>query len=300
MRFDVVCFGALNVDRLYKVRRIAKAEEESVILDYKELPGGSAANTAVGLARLGVKTGYIGKVADDPPGRLLLKDFENVGVDTDGIMTSQRGRSGSVMGFVDEQGERALYVDPGVNDLIDSDEIDLGYVSESTFLHLTSFVGEKPLEAQIRLVNRLPDMKVTLDPGELYARRGWSGIRSLIEKCFAVFPNENELKLLTCEDYEKGAKRLIDAGVRVVAVKLGRNGSYITDGSEAILVEPFTVKAMDTTGAGDAFCAGFLYGLVENKPLKECGALGNFVASRCITKMGAREGLPRLHELPRI
>ncbi|MDH5440440.1 MAG: carbohydrate kinase family protein [Candidatus Bathyarchaeota archaeon] len=300
MRFDVVCFGALNVDRLYKVRRIAKAEEESVILDYKELPGGSAANTAVGLAGLGVKTGYIGKVADDSGGKLLLRDFEDVGVDTGGIITSEGGRSGSVMGFVDEEGERALYVDPGVNDLVDSDDIDLDYVSESTFLHLTSFVGEKPLEAQIRLVNRLPDVKVTLDPGELYARRGWSGIKSLIEKCFAVFPNENELRLLTCKDYEKGAKRLIDAGVRVVAVKLGRNGSYVTDGSEAIVVEPFTVKAMDTTGAGDAFCAGFLYGLVENKPLKECGALGNFVASRCITKMGAREGLPRLHELPRI
>jgi ribokinase len=300
MRFDVVCFGALNVDRLYKVRRITKADEESVILDYKELPGGSAANTAVGLARLGVKTGYVGKVADDPGGRLLLGDFEDVGVDTHGIMTSERGRSGSVIGFVDERGERALYVDPGVNDLIDPDEIDVGYVSESTFLHLTSFVGQKPIEAQIRLVNRLADVKVTLDPGELYARRGWSGMKSLIEKCFAVFPNGNELRLLTCKDYEKGAKKLIDAGVCVVAVKLGRNGCYVTDGTEAIMVEPFRVKAIDTTGAGDAFCAGFLYGLVKKKPLKECGTLGNFVASRCIVKMGAREGLPRLDELPRI
>jgi len=66
------------------------------------------------------------------------------------------------------------------------------------------------------------------------------------------------------------------------------------------MVEPFRVKAIDTTGAGDAFCAGFLYGLVKKKPLKECGTLGNFVASRCIVKMGAREGLPRLDELPRI
>ena len=300
MRFDAVCFGALNVDRLYKVRRIAKAEEESVILDYKELPGGSAANTAVGLARLGVKTGYIGKVADDSGGKLLLKDFEDVGVDTGGIMTSERGRSGSVMGFVDEEGERALYVDPGVNDLIDSHEIDLGYVSESTFLHLTSFVGEKPLEAQIRLVNRLADVKVTLDPGELYARRGWSGMKSLIEKCFAVFPNENELRLLTCEDHEKGAKRLIDAGVSIVAVKLGKQGCYVTDGTQELLIEPFKARVTDTTGAGDAFCAGFLYGLVEKKPLRECGTLGNFVASRCIVKLGAREGLPRLDELSRI
>ncbi|MFQ6094686.1 MAG: carbohydrate kinase family protein [Candidatus Bathyarchaeia archaeon] len=300
MRFDVVCFGALNVDRLFKVRRIAKAEEESVILDYKQLPGGSAANTAVGLANLGVKTGYIGKVADDPGGRFLLKAFEDVGVDTQGIVVTTEGRSGSVMGFIDDEGERALYVDPGVNDLIDFDEIDLEYVSEARFLHLTSFVGEKPLDAQIRVVKSLPDVKVTLDPGELYARRGWSRMKPLIERCFAVFPNQNELRLLTGEDYKEGARRFIEAGVSVVAVKLGRRGCYVTDESEEYMIKPFKVKVSDTTGAGDAFSAGFLYGLVTNKSLKECGVLGNFVASRCIRKVGAREGLPRLEDLPEI
>ena len=298
MRFDVVCFGALNVDRLFKVRRIAKAEEESVILDCKELPGGSAANTAVGLANLGVKTGYIGKVADDAGGRLLLKAFEDVGVNVDGIKKASVGRSGSVMGFINHDGDRALYVDPGVNDLIDFNEIDLDYVSESTFLHLTSFVGERPLKTQIELAESLSDMKVTLDPGELYARRGWSMMRPLMERCFAVFPNENELRLLTGADSKEGAKRLIETGVSIVAVKLGRRGCYVTDGVKKYLIEPFKVKVVDTTGAGDAFCAGFLYGLVRNKPLKECGVLGNLVASRCITKIGAREGLPKLRDLP--
>ena len=125
-------------------------------------------------------------------------------------------------------------------------------------------------------------------------------MRPLMERCFAVFPNENELRLLTGADNKEGAKRLIETGVSIVAVKLGRRGCYVTDGVKKYMIEPFKVKVVDTTGAGDAFCAGFLYGLVRNKPLKECGVLGNFVASRCITKIGAREGLPKLRDLPRV
>lgn len=298
MKFDVVCFGALNVDKLFKVNRIAKAEEESIILGFKESPGGSAANTAVGLARLGVETGYVGKVADDPEGELLLKAFIDEGVDTRGIAISKGSRSGVVLGFVDEEGERALYVDPGANDLIGFNEISLGYVAESDFLHLTSFVGEKPFEAQIELVRNLLKMKVTLDPGEIYARKGWSRMKPLIERCFAAFLNENELRLLTGNGCEEGAEQLVDIGASIVAVKLGKRGCYVTDGVETHLIKPYRVSVVDTTGAGDAFCAGFLYGLIEGKPLKYCGLLGNFVASRCITKIGAREGLPRLKDLP--
>jgi len=78
---------------------------------------------------------------------------------------------------------------------------------------------------------------------------------------------------------------------------LGSKGCYVTDGRESHHVEAFKVKVVDTTGAGDAFCAGFLYGLISGKSLYECGRLGNFVASRCIIKMGARTGLPTLADL---
>ena len=90
---------------------------------------------------------------------------------------------------------------------------------------------------------------------------------------------------------------LLDEGAGVVAVKLGEKGCYVTDGKESHLIEPYKVRVVDTTGAGDAFCAGFLYGLVEGKDLYQCGKLGNFMASRCITKVGARKGLPRHSEL---
>jgi ribokinase len=297
MRFDIICFGALNVDRLYRVNRIAREDEESYITDFEEVPGGSAANTAVGLARLGLKIGFMGKVSDDREGNLLVEDFQKEGVDTNGIVVLRGDRSGVVVGFVDREGERALYVDPGVNDFLQFEDIDLKYAQNTEFFHLTSFVGETPLRAQKNLIRILSGVRVSFDPGELYTRRGLASLQPMIKRSTVLFLNRNEMKVLTGEGYEKGSKILIEKGASIVTVKLGKKGCYVTDGKENHLVGPYKVEVVDTTGAGDAFCAGFLYGLMKNKDLHECGRLANFVASRSITKVGARDGLPKVSDL---
>jgi ribokinase len=298
-RFDVVGFGALNVDKLFKVNRIAAAEEESFITDSAETCGGSAANTVVGLARLGCEVGFIGKVASDREGKALLEEFRREGVDTKGIAIAKEGRSGTVMGFVDENGDRALYVDPGVNSQVELSEGIKRYALQTKFLHLTSFVGEESFQTQKKILEILPeDVLVSFDPGALYARKGLTALGSIVEKSFALMPNAGELELLTgMKDYRKGAEAMLKMGVKVVAVKLGNRGCYITDGRRSHNVEAFKVNVISTTGAGDAFCAGFLYGLIKHKSLEECGRIGNFVASRCTTKMGARIGLPTLKDL---
>jgi ribokinase len=297
--FDAIGFGGLNVDRLFKVNKIAMTEEESFITDSEEACGGSAANTIVGLARLGCRVGFVGKVACDREGRMLVEDFRREGVDANGIIYAKHGRSGTVIGFVDREGSRALYVDPGVNDTVGFDEINRDYVFQTRFLHLTSFVGEESFQAQKKLVEALPKVvKLSLDPGELYARRGSAKLEPIIKRTFALMPNQGELELLTGKaDYTKGAEVLVGKGVKMVAVKLGGEGCYVTDGRQAFQIRSFKVKVVDTTGAGDAFCAGFLYGLIYEKSLYECGRLGNLVASRCIMKMGARPGLPRIKDL---
>lgn len=300
MTLEAVCFGALNMDKLYRVNRIAREDEESFILDLKETPGGSAANTAVGLARLGIKTGYLGKVSDDREGKLLIKDFKKEKVDTHGTIISRGERTGTVIGFVDTNGERALYAGPGANDSLSFEEIDPEYVNGAKFLHLTSFGGKKPFEAQKRLVETLSGTRVSLDPGEFYSRLGLEALRPIIKKCFILFPNGKEVQLLTKKGYKDGASLLMKEGANIIAVKLGGEGCYVTDGKESHLIGSYEKKLVDTTGAGDAFCAGFLYGLIRSKDLYECGKLGNFVAARCIEKVGAREGLPRLSDLSKM
>jgi ribokinase len=298
-RFDVVGFGALNVDKLFRVNRIAAKEEESFITDFAETCGGSAANTVVGLAKLGCKAGFIGKVADDREGKMLLEEFRREGVDTKGVAVAKQGRSGAVVGFVDENGDRALYIDPGVNDHVKLDDKNKTYASQTGFLHLTSFVGEESFQTQRRILETIAeDVMVSFDPGALYARKGLAVLESIVERAFVLMPNVGELKLLTgMADYKKAAEAMLRKGVKVVAVKLGSRGCYVTDGEQSHDVEAFKVNVVDTTGAGDAFCAGFLYGLIKHKTLEECGRIGNFVASRCTTKMGARVGLPTLEDL---
>jgi ribokinase len=111
-------------------------------------------------------------------------------------------------------------------------------------------------------------------------------------------PNALELEQITGQkDHKKGAAFLLGKGVEIVAVKLGSDGCYVTNGYEQHHIEAYKVPVVDTTGAGDAFNAGFLYGVLNKKSLLECGKIGNFVASRCVMKMGARAGLPYAKDL---
>jgi ribokinase len=203
------------------------------------------------------------------------------------------------MGFVYKKGQRALYIDSGVNDTIRFSEVNSEYASRTKLLHLTSFVGQTVLQTQIKLLETLPrEVRVSFDPGAIYARLGLDKLDKIVRRAFVIIPNSGELELLTGEtDYCRGADLLLQKGIRMVAVKLGSKGCYVTDGRETHLIEPFKVKVVDTTGAGDAFCAGFLYGLIHDKTLEECGRIGNFVASRCIMKIGARTGLPYKKDL---
>lgn len=306
MSFDVVGFGALNVDKLYNVNRIAHEDEESYITGLTESCGGSAANTIVGLSRLGLNTGFVGKVTSDREGAFLLKNLEDESVDTDGVILEDDGRSGVVSGFVDRDGQRALYVDPGVNDLIEEEEIQTDYVISSKIIHMASFVGQfedKSIKAQKAILKRIPDdVSVSLDPGRLYAERGMNFLEKFLERTNIILINEAELNLLTEEKYkgnykgtkicEKGSKILLDYGIDIIAVKRGDKGVYVTDGCQSYFMDAFEVQSVDTTGAGDAFNAGFLYGLIKGENIENSGLIGNFVASKCVEKYGATNGLP--------
>ncbi len=306
MSLDVVGFGALNVDKLYNVNKIAHEDEESYITGLTESCGGSAANTIVGLSRLGLNTGFIGKVASDREGTLLLKNLEDESVDTNGVILESDGRSGVVNGFVDRNGQRALYVDPGVNDLMGEDEVQTDYVAGSNVLHMASFVGkfeDKSIKSQKAFLKSIPDdISVSLDPGRLYAERGMDFLEKFLKRTNILLINEAELNLLTKEKYngnykgnktcEKGSKILLDCGIDIIAVKRGVKGVFVTDGYQSYFMDAFKVQCVDTTGAGDAFNAGFLYGLIKGENIKNSGLIGNFVASKCVEKCGATNGLP--------
>ena len=297
---EVAGFGALNIDNLYKVNKISCKDDESYINDLSVSCGGSAANTMIGLSRLGLQSGFIGKISIDQEGQLLLANLKKEGVDTEGIIVSNKGRSGKVLGFVDEYGERSLYVDPGVNDNIIFKEINLDYFNNLKLLHLTSFVGDS-IKAQKQVINEISEnITVSFDPGRIYVEKGIKYIKDILERTNIILINEEELKHLIKDKYEtckEKAEALLDYGVEIVVVKRGEEGSFITDGEINHSIKPFNVKCIDTTGAGDAFNAGFIYGYINGETLRETTIIGNFIASQCIEAEGAIKGLPKLHKL---
>ncbi|NIA03298.1 MAG: sugar kinase [Nitrospirae bacterium] len=295
----VIGFGALNLDRIFYVDRIVKPDEEGFISSVENHPGGSAANTIVGLSRLGVPTGYIGKVADDEAGNILLENLDNENIDINMVRTAS-GRSGACLIMVDGKGNRGILVDPGVNDTISMADIDPELADSAKLIHITSFAcrdAETSFETQKELAAST-SAEISLDPGTLYAERGTEALIDFIQKARVVLPSDHELTLMTgCGDIWDGADMLIDTGAKWVVVKRGDKGCYVTDGTNGIELPPRKVDVVDTTGAGDAFNAGFIYSMLQGKDIETCGRIGNITASISITKRGAREGLPYKDQL---
>lgn len=168
---EIIGFGALNVDKLYSVEHIVSADEESFIKSETDTPGGSAANTIVGLARLGCDASIIGKIAEDEDGDLIEYNLAVNGVYTNNLIYSDTGSTGKCLGFVDGDGERCLYISPGVNDEIQVGEINLLNIMRCKIMHYTSFVGDS-FNAQIDLLEKLSDETLlSFDPGMLYVQK---------------------------------------------------------------------------------------------------------------------------------
>ncbi len=290
---QVVGFGALNMDLLHQVDSIAGADEETFIKNVTTSCGGSAANTIIGLSKLGLKTGYIGKIATDSPGKLLKNNLLKENVDTTHLLISPDGRSGQVMGFIDSKGQRALYVDPGVNDDIRISDIDLEYVNQSQVLHLTSFVGDS-FKTQLKLLEEMEDdVILSFDPGRIYVEKGLKTLEKIIERTDILLINEIELQILMgSSSYQESALELQEMGLNIVVVKRGAEGVYATSPEDEVDLPPFPVECRDSTGAGDAFNAGFLYAHLNHFSLKESCRSGNLIASKCIQSEGATSGLP--------
>jgi ribokinase len=172
----------------------------------------------------------------------------------------------------------------------------LSCVNSARYLHLSSFVGETIIDVQREILDR-SKAKISFAPGMLYARRGLDALSEIVSNVKVVFLNRDEIEILTGSGYREGAGALNEIGAEIVVVTLGGDGCYIRTSDAEVSSPGLAARAVDTTGAGDAFCAGFLYGLLMDEPLSVCGRFGNFVAAKCIGAVGAREGLPRVFEI---
>ena len=304
---SVVGLGALNVDRIFRVERLL-ANGESAVEDGGAFAGGSAANTVFGLGRLGIDTGFCGAVGKDAGGRLLLQDFKKAGTDTSRIITLPDVSSGTVF-CLSAPYKRSLYVLAGANSRLGLTDIDMDYINGAEYLHLSSFVDNTQFNLSLQIIERLAKtVKLSFSPGALYAARGMKAFRPFLARTDVLFINRDEIEKLSGEDYQKAAVVCLKAGCKTVVVTLGKGvkqasrtiAAYVRDSRNQWFIDagkPSRIKVADTTGAGDAFAAGFLYGALEEKDWQTCGRLGHCAARLSLKCSGARGGLPTRRQL---
>ena len=296
---EVIGFGALNVDKLYSVDKIVSKDEESFIKSETDTPGGSASNTIIGLSRLGCSTSIIGKIAEDSEGDLIEYNLAVNGVYTNNLIYSDNGSTGKCIGFVDKEGERCLYINPGVNDDIKIGEINPLNIMRCKIMHYTSFVGDS-FKTQIELLEKLNKQTIlSFDPGMLYVQKGFEALKPILERTDILFINESELRLL-CNNNDKSLKELaiefLDFGIGTVVIKQGSKGVFAMNREESCEVESYKCDVVDTTAAGDSFNSGFLYSFLKGFNLEKSCRIGNWVASKSIEGFGM-EKFPSLKDL---
>jgi ribokinase len=306
---DIVGFGAMNIDHMYRVDELV-VDGEQLVGGIESLPGGSAANTVYGLAKLGLKAGFVGAVGTDDAGNELIKDLRAVSVDTSQIRIKKGERTGTTICLSDKLGGRGIYVSPGANSLLGPEDIDLSYLNRTRILHLSSFADDGQFKLQGDVTEKLPiSVTVSLSPGMLYVARGLKALTPLLKRAHIAFLNRDEIERLTDKGFEEGAKELVKSRCRIVVVTLGKGvakgkgmmvTAHIYDGKKEYEVKSEKISSklpLETTGAGDAFAAGFLFGFLKGKSLEECGLLGDIMSSFAIKEVGARKGLPSLAQL---
>lgn len=260
----------------------------------REISGGSAANTLAGLAALGAKCAFIGQVADDQFGAVFAHDIRAGGIAFDtparaGAPTAQ------CLIFVSPDGQRTMNTFLGASQSLPSEALDEAQIASARVLYLEGYLWdpEQPRAAMRRAIAAARgagrEVAFTLSDGFVISRHG-DDFRALIAagEIDVLFANEDELAALTGLDFEQGLASLA-AKVRTLVVTRGEQGAVaIEQGSRAEVPAEPIAKVVDTTGAGDLFAAGFLYGHVRGKSLAERLKLGAICAAEIISHYGAR------------
>ncbi|WP_347549173.1 aminoimidazole riboside kinase [Pseudalkalibacillus hwajinpoensis] len=244
-------------------------------LTYQKSPGGAPANVSVGLARLGVKSTFLGKVGDDVLGRFLQETLQNYGVDVSTMILTESARTGVVFVTNAKNGERSFdfYINPSADRFLNAEEISDDVFARHRILHFGSIsmisepsrsATKKAVETARKngmLVSYDPNLRLGLWESEVRAKET---IVSMLSEADILKLSEEELTFITGEEnIEAGIKKLSHYKIPVIFITMGEEGSLVFTPEYSLRVPAMKVKAVDTTGAGDAFVSGILHGFNE-------------------------------------
>jgi len=254
--------------------------------------GGSAANTIVGIADMGGKASYAGKTGADGFGHRYLDEMKQLGIGLE--VPASEGDTGTCVVLITPDAQRTMLTHLGVSASLSDSDIDGDEIAKAKYLYVEGylFAGESTKAAAYRAIElaKKHGVKVALtvsDPFLIDICR--DEFQHLIEgPVDLLFCNEIEAQSLTGYDDPIKAAETIHKHCENVALTLGKNGSILMHEGEVIAIEGVEVDAIDTTGAGDMYAAGVLYGITNGLTWKQAGHLGSHAAGRIVSQLGAR------------
>ncbi|MCD6363557.1 MAG: ribokinase [Synergistetes bacterium] len=295
MRVAVV--GSINMDLIFRVKRLPLEGETMGALSFSSAGGGKGANQAISCARLGVETYIVGCVGDDPFGSELLERLKAEGIDVSFVRRAGGISTGLAVILLLPDGENSIVISPGANyelevkDLLSARE---ALIKASVLLLQLEVPVEIVIEAA--KIAKNGGSTVILDPAP--AKRLPDEIWKLVD---IVLPNEVELRLLTGEeDVLAGGRKLVEMGVKSVIVTLGENGALLINQDGYMSFPAVKVDVVDTTSAGDAFAGGLASALVKGWNIEDAIRFATCAGALACTRLGAQPSLPFLKETLRL
>ena len=292
---DISVLGIFVADISFSGSKIPAVGETILGNKYNIGPGGKGCNQAIAIARLGGKVNFISKIGKDSYGELALNTLKKNKINTKNIIQDTNLQTGVAGILVDKNsGKNAINVIVGAPSTLKINEIDdqMNLIKNSK-IFLTQLEVPKDVTLHCLKVAKENGCVTILNPAPA------SEISKEFYNNIDFFtPNETEaefytgIKITNEKDAKQAADKLINLGIKKVIITLGEKGLFYSDGKEKIYLKAHSVKAIDTTGAGDAFNGGLAFGISNGKSIKECLALANKVAGISTTKLGAGNAMP--------
>ena len=295
---DITVLGIFVADISFSGEKIPSTGETILGDNYNIGPGGKGCNQAIAISRLGGKVNFITKLGNDNYGKLAVNNLKKDNVDISNIIISDKHKTGVAGIHVDRNtGKNAITVVRGAPESLSIEEININIIKNSK-IFLTQL--EIPLDVTFHCLKKAKEESLINILNPAPACKLSNDFFKLVDY---FTPNETEaefytgIKISNKNDAKESAKKLYEMGIKNVIITLGEKGLYYFNGKEEIYMEANQVKAIDTTGAGDAFNGGFSFALLKGKKIKDCLEFANKVAGLSTTKLGAGDSMPNLKEL---
>jgi ribokinase len=289
---EVVALGDVNVDIIAHFAAYPAKGEEALAFWTEMHCGGSAANTVIALARMGISTSLVARVGSDAWASRIDDCLEQAGVSRGALQRDTEAMTGLMYVVVTADGERTMLGHRGANVFVDPDQIDEAELAAARLFHLSGYalLGDPQRSAALQTLAtaRRHGLMVTLDPGMAAPHQALEEMRSLLPSVDVLMPSLSEAQQLTGQGEPAAcAQILLQAGVRAVALKLGREGCLMATREGLLSVPGLAVEARDSTGAGDSFDAGLILGMLGGLGWASAAILGNALGAMAAARSGA-------------